>query len=320
MRKPELTLPRPFLFPLLAIVLVISWSSGFVGIRYATDGATVAQVLFWRSAVSGVLLLPLVLTRGPPITWAILREQALYALLGMVLYLGGFALGIGERVPTGLVALMADLVPLAIAALSAPLLGQPLTRWQWLGMALGTGGVLVVSADALSFGTAPAWAYGLPVAGMLAFALSIVLQERRRGQDLPILHRLCLQCLLAALMFAPFAHLSGGLTPPATADFAFGIAWLVVLATYGGWLTYYLGLRLYPAALISSTIYLSPPVTMLWSWALFSEPLTWAMGLGAAITLAGVAMVALTRRPTSGLPARPIPGKIAGAPPDRAIP
>lgn len=289
-------MPR-LLFPLLATLLVVSWSSGFVGIRYATEGATVAQVLFWRSAVSGLLLLPLVLLRSPRITGAMIARQSVYAFLGMFLYLGGFAMGIGQRVPTGLVALMSDLVPLAIAALSAPMLGQPLTRWQWLGMGLGTAGVLMVSADALSLGDAPLWAYALPIAGMLAFALSIVLQERRSATDLPILHRLCLQCLLAAVMFAPFAHLSGGLTPPPTPQFAFGIGWLVLLATYGGWLTYYLGLRLYPAALISSTIYLSPPLTMLWAWALFAEPLTWAMALGAAVTLGGVAMVALTPRP-----------------------
>lgn len=288
-------MPR-LLFPLLATVLVVSWSSGFVGMRYATDGATVAQVLFWRSAVSGALLLPLVLLRPPRITLKMLGEQSVYAFLGMFLYLGGFAMGIGQRVPTGLVALMADVVPLAIAALSAPLLGQPLNRWQWAGMGLGTTGVLLVSADALTLGDAPLWAYAMPVGGMLAFALSIVAQERRRTTDLPILHRLCLQCLIAALMFAPFAHVSGGLTPPPTPRFAFGIGWLVLLATYGGWLTYYLGLRLYPAALISSTIYLSPPLTMLWAWALFAEPLTWAMAFGAAVTLAGVALVALTPR------------------------
>lgn len=57
-----------------------------------------------------------------------------------------------------------------------------------------------------------------------------------------------------------------------------------------------LGLRLFPAALISSTIYLSPPVTMLWSWALFAEPVTWPMAIGVAVTLLGVAMVALSRR------------------------
>jgi drug/metabolite transporter (DMT)-like permease len=45
---------------------------------------------------------------------------------------------------------------------------------------------------------------------------------------------------------------------------------------------------MFPAAKVSAAIYLSPPVTMLWAWALFSEPLTPAMFAGLAVTLAGV--------------------------------
>ncbi len=287
-----MTRPSPFVFPILATILVISWSSGFVGIRYAIDGATVAQVLFWRSLVSGLGLLPFAMVYGPKISLRAVKQQAYFAFLGMFLYLGGFALGIGQRVPTGLVALMADLVPLAIAALSAPMLGQPLTARQWLGTAVGLAGVLVVSEDAFALGDAPAWAYLLPIAGMFAFAFSIVLQERQRAEPLEIWQRLCLQCLAAAVMFAPFAVLSSGIAPPMTGAFAFGIGWLVLLATYGAWATYYLCLRLYPAALVSSAIYLSPPVTMIWAWALFSEPLSWVMVLGLVVTLFGVALVA----------------------------
>ncbi|MEY4697484.1 MAG: hypothetical protein RIT14_1912 [Pseudomonadota bacterium] len=287
---------RTALFLALCAFLVLCWSSGFIGLRYASDSGTVAQVLFWRSLVSGLGLLPLALLVGPAITPRAIAEQGLYAFLGMFLYLGGFAAAIGQGVPTGLVALMSDLVPLGIAALSAPMLRQPLTARQWLGTGLSLAGVLAVSADAFHLGSAPALAYGLPLAGMLAFALATVLQERRRAVHLAIHQRLTLQCLWAALMFAPVAALSGGLMPPASADFALGILWLVLLATYGGWLTYYLCLRLFPAAIVSATIYLSPPVTLIWAWALFDEPLTPMMGLGLGITLAGVALVAARRR------------------------
>ncbi len=224
-------------FPLLGAVLVVSWSSGFVGIRYATVEASVFMVLFWRSLVSGALLLPFALARGPRITLRALAEQAAFAFLGMFLYLGGFALAIGQRVPTGLVALMADLVPLAIAAMSLPILGQRLTGRQWLGTAIGLAGVLVVSADAFALGDAPAMAYLLPVLGMISFALATVLQERRRSRELAIHQRLCLQCLFAAAFFAPCAVLYGGIVPPLTGSFAFGIGWLVFVATYGAWIT-----------------------------------------------------------------------------------
>ena len=284
--------PSPLLFAALATALVVCWSSGFVGIRFTTDAATVPQILFGRSVISGLLLLPVALLTGPRITVRSVMEQGIYAFLGMFLYLGGFALAIGKGVPTGLVALMADLVPLGIAVLSAPLLGQALTPRQWLGTAVALFGVLLVSADALAMGDAPALAYALPILGMLAFALSTVFQERRAAIPLSIPQRLCLQCLWAAAMFAPFALAGGGLFPPLTVEYALGMAWLVILATYGGWLIYYLFLRIYPPAMVSATVYLSPPVTLLWAWAMFSEPLTWVMALGLAVTLGGVALVA----------------------------
>jgi len=51
-------------------------------------------------------------------------------------------------------------------------------------------------------------------------------------------------------------------------------------------------LRMYPVAKVSAAIYLSPPVTMIWAWALFSEPLTVAMMIGLVVTLAGVWLTA----------------------------
>ncbi len=279
-------------FAALSALLVVSWSSGFIGIRYATESATVFQTLFWRSLLSGLGLLPF-LAFGPRPTVRAIGQQALYALLGMGLYLGGFALAIGQRVPTGLVALMADLVPLAIAALSGPMLGERLSPRQWLGTAIALAGVLLVSTDALRLGAAPGWAYLLPIAGMLSFAVATVMQEARRDCDerLTIPQRLCLQCLWAAAFFAPFAHATGGIIADLTTPFVVGVGWLVLLATYCSWLTYYLMLRLYPPARVAAVIYLSPPVTMIWAAVWFHEPLTYAMGLGLFVTFAGVWLV-----------------------------
>jgi drug/metabolite transporter (DMT)-like permease len=286
--------PSSLVFVSLSAALIVCWSSGFVGIRFTTETATVAQVLFGRSVLSGLLLLPLVLRRRTAIGFGTVAEQGAYAFLGMFLYLGGFAWAIGEGVPTGLVALMADLVPLAIAVLSAPILGLRLTGRQWAGTAVACAGVLAVSWDALALGHARPFAYALPILGMLAFAISTVIQERRRTDRLGIVERLCLQCLWAAVFFLPFTLPSGGPFPALTSGYLIGMVWLVVLATFGGWLIYYEMLRLYPPATVSAVVYLSPPVTMIWAFLMFGEPLTWAMAGGLAVTLAGVALV--TRR------------------------
>ena len=277
---------NPLLWPILATTLVVTWSSGFVGIRYASQDAPVLLVLFWRTLVSGLILLPLALTIGPRITRRALAEQALFGILGMFLYLAGFALAIAQKVPTGLVALIADLVPLAIAALSQPVLGQPLTPRQWLGTAIGVAGVVLVSAGSLSIGSAPLWAYALPVAGMLLFAVVTVLQKRLGAINMPIHQSLAIQCLTAAAFFA--AATKGDIAPPIEGPFWFGIGWLVLFSTFLCYTVYYLALRLYPPALVSSAVYLSPPVTMLWAWAMFGEPLSAVMFAGLAVTLVGV--------------------------------
>ena len=75
------------------------------------------------------------------------------------------------------------------------------------------------------------------------------------------------------------------------------IGWLVLLATYGAWSIYYYCLRRYRPAVVSATIYLSPPLTMVWAWAMFGEPLTLGMGVGVVVTLAGLAMVARYEAP-----------------------
>lgn len=272
-------------WPVLAALLVVTWSSGFVGIRYASEHAPVVLVLFWRTLVSGLVLVPFAL-RGPRISRGALLAQIGYGVGGMFLYLGGFAFAIGARVPTGLVALIADLVPLAIAVLSQPVLGQRLSGRQWAGTAVGVAGVLVVSADSLTLGTAPLWAYALPVAAMLTFAAMTVVQKRVGAFEMPILQCLCIQCLTAAVCFAAVS--GGDLVPPMDLRFLFGVGWLVLVATFVCYSVYYLCLRIYPAAQVASAVYLSPPVTMIWAWAMFGEPLTAIMFAGLAVTFAGV--------------------------------
>ena len=281
---------RPFLWPLMATLLVIGWSSGFVGIRYASEGASVLLVLFWRTLLSGLILLPFALAIGPRLRLRGVVEQMLFGVMSVFLYLGGFALAIEQRVPTGLVALISDLLPLAIAVLSQPVLGERVSARQWRGTAIAVAGVVIVSLDSLSLGTAPLWAYGLTVGSMLVFAFASVLHKLRPALRMPVHQSLCIHTLTGALLFGICAAFQGNLAPPLTVDFTIGMVWLILIATFAAYGIYYTSLRLFPVAQVSAAIYLSPPVTMLWAWMLFAEPLTPAMFIGLAVTLLGVWM------------------------------
>ena len=294
---PTLRLGAVALAILLEAALVLSWSGGFVGIRFAIDYAPIFSILLWRSLVSGLLLLPFALALGPRWKLKEVLSQMAFGALAMAGYLGSFALAIAQGVATGLVALITDMLPLVVAILSWPVLGQALSGRQWLGSLLGLVGVVVASGVTGQSGAAPMWAYLLPVLGTAALAWATLLQKGSPAKAMPVYQQLCIQCLSAAAFFAVFAWHEGSVLPALTAGFMGGILWLVFVATFGAWGLYYLALRHTSAARVTAILYLSPPVTMVWAWVMFNEPLSWAMAAGLLISLLGIVIFARAAPP-----------------------
>lgn len=82
--------------------------------------------------------------------------------------------------------------------------------------------------------------------------------------------------------------------------FVGGILWLVFVATFGAWSLYYLALKKSSPARVTAILYLSPPVTMIWAFIMFGEPLSWAMAAGLVVSLIGIVIVARARQPARG--------------------
>lgn len=284
---------------LLEAALVICWSAGFIGIRFASDHAPIFLILLWRSLVSGLVLLPFALTIGPRPRRKDVLPQVLFGALAMSAYLGAFALAISHGVPTGLVALITDMLPLMVAVLSWPVLGQALTGRQWIGSFIGLAGVLIASGWSLNMADVPLWAYALPVVGTLSLAMATLLQKRSPTNFMPVHQSLCIQCLSAAAIFSVFAWHEGSVLPLLEPGFVGGILWLVFVATLGAWSLYYLALRKSSPARVTAVLYLSPPVVMIWAWVMFGEPLSREMAGGLVVSLVGIVIVARSQKPTS---------------------
>lgn len=272
--------------------LVICWSAGFVGTRFAVAEAPMFRVLLWRSLVSGLILLPVALLRGPRLTLKIIGAHAFFGSLSMAAYLASFALALAQGVPTGLVALISDMLPLAVALLSWPLLGERLNGRQWLGTALGLAGVLIASGASIRFAGVSLSACVLPVFGTVCFALATLLQKKSTVAHIPVYQSLAIQCLTAAAIFAVFAWFEGGVMPIMSVHFVGGILWLVLVATFGAWSLYFIALKTSSPARVTAILYTSPPVTMIWAWLMFGEALSISMAVGLAVSLAGIALIA----------------------------
>jgi len=278
--------------PLLEAALLVAWSSGFVGARFSIDYAPPLLVVFWRCVLVTLLLFPFVagqLRRISPVT---LLKNAGIGLLAMAGYLAGITQGIALGVPAGLAALFADLLPMGLALLAAGVLGQRLTSRIWAGLLIGLAGVALGTHGALAWGKAPLWIYGLPLLGMLSLAAATLWQKQLpASQSMGLLPNLWLQCCVSGLAFALIEGAQGSLAPIANTGFVLSVLWTAGLSTMGGYGLYWLCLRRASATRVASVLYLSPPITMLWAWAMFDEPLSWQMASGMAVSAVGIWLV-----------------------------
>ena len=142
-------------------------------------------------------------------------------------------------------------------------------------------------------GHAPWWAYLLPVVAVAGLAAGTLLERRwRPAASVPL--SLGVQTTTAAVVFCTVSVVRGSVVPPATPGFAGAIAWLVVLASFGGYGSYLFVVRRSGATRASTLLYLTPPTSALAAWALFGQMPGPTAGPGLVVCGAGVAL-ALSR-------------------------
>jgi drug/metabolite transporter (DMT)-like permease len=248
----------------LGTALVVCWSSGFVGAELGTRAAPATTLLAWRFLLAALVLAAVAAVRRRRFGAAALRRHAVLGLLIQPLYLGGVVTGIGLGVPAGTAALIAASQPLLVAAVRP----ERTTGRQWSGLLVGLLGVGLVVAGDLGPGTAPAWAFLLPVAGTAALTAGTLLEQRWRPPEDP-LDALTLQTGVAAVVVLGVATATGSVVPPADPTFWHAVVWMVVMAAFGGYGAYLLVLRRSGAMRTSTLLYLTPPATAVWAFALF---------------------------------------------------
>ncbi|HEX6447766.1 MAG TPA: DMT family transporter [Streptosporangiales bacterium] len=274
----------------LAAGFVLSWSSGFVGAELGSRTAPATTLLTWRFLLSAVLLGAAVLLRGRSGRGARARGVAGQAVVGLLAqggYLAGVVGAVQLGVPAAVTALVAALQPLVAGALARPVLGERVRARQWLGLGAGFGGVALVVAGGITAprGT-PGWAYALPFAGMLSLVAATLL-DRRLAAPMPLTGGLAVQTAASGVVFVAIAAPTGTLLPPADTTFWLAVAWTVLLSGIGGYGTYWLAARRVGVTRLNALLYLTPPTTAVWAYAMFGQPI-------GVLTVAGMAVCALT--------------------------
>lgn len=253
-----------------AVLLVVCWSSGFAGAELATQDAAVTTVLAWRTGLAALLIGGWALLRGARVQPGPLLRQVVLGVLVQAVYLGGVFAAAAAGVSAGTSALVAALQPLLVAALAGSLLGECTSGRQRIGLLIGAAGVALVVAGDLGAGGATAVAFLLPVVALAGLSAGTLL-ERRWAPSESLVVSLALQSAVAAVVFGATAGVRGELAPPADPAFWTAMAWLVLLSTVGGYGSYLFVVRRSGATAASTLLYLTPPATALWAWAMFGQ-------------------------------------------------
>ena len=169
----------PSLNALAPLLFVLLWSTGFVGAKFGLPYAEPLTFLLWRYVLILLLMTAFSLLMRAP--WPRERRQifhiAVSGILVHALYLGGVFVAIANGLPAGITALIVGMQPLLTACGAGWLLGERVTRRQWMGLLLGFVGVALVVANKL--GTLPIAAMTLPaVFALLAITAGTLYQKR----------------------------------------------------------------------------------------------------------------------------------------------
>lgn len=285
-------MPGPLLSAAMPLLFVVLWSTGFIGGKLGLPYAEPLTFLSIRYALVLALMIPLVLlTRAP---WPRDPHQYLHiavsGLLVHALYLGGVFSAIGAGLPAGIAALVVGMQPLLTALGAGWLLGERVVGRQWLGLAMGFGGVVLVVTGQRGAGgfDAPLGTMLIPALLALAGITAGTLYQKRFCPTFDLRTGAVIQFIPTLAVTALAAWVSETMAVEWSGEFVFALGWLVVVLSLGAISLLNLLIRSGGAVNVASLFYLTPPTTAVMAWLLFGERLAPLALAGMAVAVAGV--------------------------------
>jgi drug/metabolite transporter (DMT)-like permease len=285
---------RRALAHVLLYVTPALWSANYIVGRAAPGVVEPHMLAFLRWLIAFGLMLP--------IAWPALRAhwpawraewRDLLLLGGLGMWICGAFVYIGARTtPATNIGLLYAISPVMIAAASAVLFDDRLTRTQTLGVALALAGTLTVIAKgsparllAVEFTQGDLWI----LAAVVSWTVYSILL-RRRPSMLDPFARLTLITLGGLIVLLPFTLAEAwlhGLPPPSPKVAVLAIT-VALLPGFGAYQAYSFMQRELGPAKTGLVLYLGPLYAAGVAWALLGEVPQWFHALGAAMILPGI--------------------------------
>jgi drug/metabolite transporter (DMT)-like permease len=272
-------------------LFVLLWSTGFIGARYGLPYIEPLTFLAVRMVFAVVIMAGIALAGGA--RWPHANEAGHSLVAGSLVHglgLGGVFTAISQGVPAGISALILGLQPILTSTLANRFMGEKVTRLQWVGLALGLVGVLLVLHDRniVLAGSVLGWVASF--LSLIGITLGTLYQKRYCG-GIDWRTGNLIQYAGVGVLFTLGAFAVETREIHWTSELIFAMAWLVlVLSIAAVGLLYWL-IRRSPATGFASLFYLVPAVTAFFAFILFDERLDSISMLGMVICAGGVVLV-----------------------------
>ena len=274
---------------ILFAAMCVIWGVPYLLIRVAVRDLAPGTLVFARTAIGGLVLLPFAVRAGgfAPV---VRRWRPLVAFTVLELAVPWLLLSDAERTLsssfTGMLVAAVPLVGVVVAQVlrSDDRGGGPL---RYLGLLLGIAGVAMLLG--LDFGDVHAGAVFEMAVVAIGYAVAPVVMARRLA-DLPSIPVIAASLLLAALGYLPYALLH----PPRelSAEVAWSVVGLALICTALAFIVFFALIGAIGPSRATVITYVNPAVALLLGVTLLGERVTAGMALGFPLILVGSVLAA----------------------------
>jgi drug/metabolite transporter (DMT)-like permease len=281
----------------LAWFFVLVWGSGYLASKTGMQYAAPFTFLSLRYIFGLLCLIPWLVFLRPK--WPGDRRQFFHiCVAGLLMHavnLGGSHYAQYLGMSAGITALLLATQPLFTAVFAHRMMGERLAFLQWLGVALGLAGVVLVVWHKINI-------QAVTMASLVAVGISLAaittgtLYQRIFCKTADLRTSAFIQFGISLLVLLPLAWASEGFAVRWSWALIAAIVFVVIFASILAVNALHILMRRGQATKVTSLFFLTPIVAVLLEWIMFNVVPTWLSVVGIAITCAGVALVSGRRK------------------------
>jgi drug/metabolite transporter (DMT)-like permease len=276
--------------------IYVIWGSTYLAIRVGIETLPPLLMASVRFLVAGGLMYAWAIRRGdregdrPG-----LREWRSAAIIGGLLLLGGNGLVTlaEETIPSGATSLFIAMVPIWLVLMASTVLKERIRAREWMGIALGFGGLVLLAGIPGGEELAPIGVTLLVIAPILwaigsLYSRTAVLPTRPLVSTGMEMIAGGLACGVAGIAKGELGDVD-----PSTFSLAslLALAYLIVFGSIVAFTAYVWLLRAARTSLVATYAYVNPVVAVFLGWAILDEPITAAKVVAGMVIVVAVAII-----------------------------